>query len=169
MDCIADVSGELAFFELKDKEFNLGSAYSFGAKIGIVRPQHPVVVTTEHVGGDAKEHFERAREPRVRRYRSALDQDRQREVRYIEGIENLSARLGGIVGEIYKRDAQNILDELVPFATPAGSTLVEIIAGGVDGASDETDKGNVSTRKRATSKSRRSRPRKRSTQAKFKE
>jgi hypothetical protein len=28
MDCIADISGETAFFELKDKEFSLGNAYS---------------------------------------------------------------------------------------------------------------------------------------------
>ena len=57
IDCVAVISGELALFELKDKEFSLGNAYSFGAKIGIIRPQHPVIVTTEAVGGDAKDHL----------------------------------------------------------------------------------------------------------------
>jgi hypothetical protein len=61
IDCLANISGDLALFELKDKEFNLGSAYSFGAKIGIIRPKHPVVISTEHVGNDAKEHYVRAR------------------------------------------------------------------------------------------------------------
>jgi hypothetical protein len=60
MDCFADISGELVLLELKDKEFSLGNAYSFGAKIGITRPQMSVIVTTAHVGGDAKDHFRRA-------------------------------------------------------------------------------------------------------------
>ncbi len=113
MDCIADVSGEVAFFELKDKEFSLGNAYSFGAKMGIVRPRHPIIVTTDRVGNDAKEHFSRSRSAArgPRRYRSYGDptDDETRPVAYIEGIENLRAGLERIVGEIYRRDALDIV------------------------------------------------------------
>jgi hypothetical protein len=42
---------------LKDREFNLGGAYSFGAKIGIIGPAHPVIISREKIGGDAKEHL----------------------------------------------------------------------------------------------------------------
>ena len=45
MDCFADISGELCLFELKDKEFSLGNAYSFGAKVGIHKPAHAIIVT----------------------------------------------------------------------------------------------------------------------------
>lgn len=34
MDCFADVSGEVCLFELEDKEFSLGNAYSFGGEGG---------------------------------------------------------------------------------------------------------------------------------------
>ncbi len=50
VDCLAVVSGELVFFELKDKDFNLGNAYSFGAKMGILRPDHAVILSTQKVG-----------------------------------------------------------------------------------------------------------------------
>jgi len=50
VDCVADISGEVALFELKDKEFNLREAYSFGAKVGIIKPRHAVVVTSSHIG-----------------------------------------------------------------------------------------------------------------------
>ena len=42
---------------LKDREFNLGGAYSFGAKIGIIGPAYPVIISREKIGGDAKEHL----------------------------------------------------------------------------------------------------------------
>ena len=51
VDCLAVVSGELVFFELKDKDFNLGNAYSFGAKMGILRPDHAVILSTQKIGG----------------------------------------------------------------------------------------------------------------------
>jgi hypothetical protein len=46
VDCLANISGELVFFELKDKDFSLGNAYSFGAKMGIIRPEHSVIFST---------------------------------------------------------------------------------------------------------------------------
>ena len=66
IDCLANIDGELALFELKDKEFNLGNAYSFGAKIGIIRPDHPIIVTTERIGNDARESTSCERNRQVR-------------------------------------------------------------------------------------------------------
>lgn len=43
LDVIVNISEELVLFELKGKEFSLGNAYSFGSKIGIVRPNHSVI------------------------------------------------------------------------------------------------------------------------------
>ena len=64
MDCIAAVEGFVVLFELKAKEFNLGNAYSSGVKIGIIEPDYPVIVTTHHVGADAREHFSKSRRSR---------------------------------------------------------------------------------------------------------
>lgn len=118
MDCITEISGELALFELKDKAFNLGQAYSFGAKMSIVRPRHAVIVTTDHVGGDARDHFERAQQASRGSgvYRGGPDPDDALPVVYIEGIENLPAELAGLVGRIYRVDGETALRDLFPFA-----------------------------------------------------
>ena len=133
IDCVANISGDLALFELKDKEFNLGNAYSFGAKIGIIRPKHPVVVSTEHVGNDAKEHFVRARlagassretgfYPNV----ADLEEDRS-EIAYIEGVNNLHAGIERLVSSIYRNDAKMILNQVLPLASVDAGSLVQAL------------------------------------------
>jgi len=114
LDCIADISAEITLFELKDKEFNLGNAYSFGAKIGIIEPDHPVIVTTEHVGNDAKEHFARSR----RRPRESWEDDSSDQtVTYIEGIGKFTAGLEGLISKIAMNDADEVLVDVLPRAT----------------------------------------------------
>jgi hypothetical protein len=129
MDCIADISGELTFFELKDKEFSLGNAYSFGAKIGIIRPDYRVIVTTEHVGNDAKDHFQRADVAGGRRRYSVsvYDEQQSKPMRYIEGTQNLRPQLEELVTEIYSVDAIQMLSEILPFALLDPSMLIEAV------------------------------------------
>lgn len=127
LDCLADVQGELVFFELKDKEFSLGNAYSFGAKIGIVRPDESVIVTSEYVGNDAKEHFERAQmaEQRERRYRPP---ETTKGVQYIEGLENMASGLQALVTEIGARRALRLLGDVMPTTVVPASVLVRAVA-----------------------------------------
>lgn len=138
IDCVANISGELALFELKDKEFNLGDAYSFGAKIGIIRPDHAVIVTTERVGNDAKEHFVRARlvGRHRERYRTFLQEfagiPTEEEavaggITYIEGLDSLPEGVQGLVGSIYRRDAARLLDEVLPLAALRGLALIQAL------------------------------------------
>lgn len=115
VDCLADISGELVFFELKDKEFNLGNAYSFGSKVGIIRPNHSVIVSTQHVGGDARDHFQRAKQA-GRRLWETRDEP-SLEIRYVEGIENMRSKLEELVGEIYRSDSEKILSKVLPTAS----------------------------------------------------
>jgi hypothetical protein len=125
IDCLANVSGELVLFELKDKEFSLGNAYSFGAKIAVIRPEHPVIVTTEQVGNDAKEHFVRARLTGRSREPSRLRQEEPRtEIRYIEGISRIRPGLEEIVSAIYREDARRLLDEVLPLASVSGTSFL---------------------------------------------
>ena len=133
IDCLANIDGELALFELKDKEFNLGNAYSFGAKIGIIRPEHPIIVTTERIGNDAKEHFVRARSAGARRdhyvtydgrYVPYEPDEDQAEITYIEGVSNLRAGIEQFVGSIYRRDAITLLNRVLPVATMNGKDLL---------------------------------------------
>ncbi len=114
IDCVADISGELALFELKDKEFNLGSAYSFGAKIGIIRPDYSIIASTEHVGGDAKEHFLRAQAARgSREERWARSREDSNDIIYIEGIEHLREGVQALATLIYRGDAQRVLSRVL--------------------------------------------------------
>jgi hypothetical protein len=122
IDCIADISGELVLFELKDKEFSLGSAYSFGAKIGIIRPQHAVIVSTEYVGGDAKDHFRRAGLTPGGRRASGT-----RGVEHIEGVGQLGAGIRRIASRIYGADGQRVLDQVLPLASLGGASLLRLL------------------------------------------
>lgn len=122
MDCFADVSGELCLFELKDKEFSLGSAYSFGAKIGIHHPSQAVVVTTAHVGNDAKEHFKKA-QPSEDFDRFGRPRETSK-IRYFEGIETLRGDLQGLVEGIYMSDAAVILKRALPHASMDAESVV---------------------------------------------
>lgn len=123
IDCLANVSGELVLFELKDKEFNLGNAYSFGAKIGIIQPKVPVIVTTEYVGKDAKEHFVRAR---------VSSGDKTAEIAYVEGVENLKNGIENIVSAIYRADGSRLLDKILKLATLDGASFINSIEQGAE-------------------------------------
>jgi hypothetical protein len=139
VDCLAVVSGEFVFFELKDKDFNLGNAYSFGAKIGILRPDHAIILTTQKVGTDARDHFERAH--LARKARKGMDfelsSDQSPQLRYVEGLEHLPAVLQEFAGEIYSQDARRVLSRVLPFATiDAEALLVALEKGKSENASD---------------------------------
>ncbi|MBE2320401.1 hypothetical protein DVA67_030845 [Solirubrobacter sp. CPCC 204708] len=125
MDCFADISGELTLFELKDKEFSLGNAYSFGAKIGIYRPEHAVIVTTSHVGGDAREHFKRSLTADT--YDEFGRARGVRRMRYVEGVQDLASALEELADEIYGTDAQTILRRLLPMASVDAGTVISAI------------------------------------------
>jgi hypothetical protein len=124
LDLLANISGELALFELKDKEFNLGNAYSFGAKIGIIQPKHPVIVSTEHVGNDAKDHFQRARLVRASAASPYATESETIQVRYIEGLDSLTIGIQALASDIYSADARRILDEVLPLALVDSAALV---------------------------------------------
>jgi hypothetical protein len=128
MDCIADMSGEIALFELKDKEFNLGNAYSFGAKIGIIAPDHSIIVTSAYVGEDAKRHFFRARQLQSDEswsFRLEKPPDSNPTVKYIEGISNLRPELEKLITEVLLREAKAIFDEVLPFGTVSADAVLK--------------------------------------------
>jgi hypothetical protein len=126
VDCFADISGAMAIFELKDKEFSLGNAYSFGSKFGIYRPAHSVVVTTSHVGNDAKEHFKKALSAE-RAERHGAGAESTTSIEYIEGLENLRGGLEELIGGIYASDAEMLLRPLLPGAALDSASIVEAI------------------------------------------
>jgi hypothetical protein len=145
IDCLANINGELVLFELKDKEFNLGSAYSFGAKIGIIRPRYPVIFTTEHVGNDAKEHFVRAGVSGVTRDRIYIDRaDERDEISYIEGVENLKRGIEELVSRIHKADGIRLLNHVLPLATLNGEVLIDALR------NKSNDQDSVTTDKAST-------------------
>lgn len=128
IDCIADMSGEIALFELKDKEFNLGNAYSFDAKIGIIAPDHSIIVTSEYVGKDAKRHFSNTRRlPPDDSWYFRLEEpfDSSPTVKYVEGISNLRPELEKLITGVLLREAKAIFEEVLPFGTVSTDTVLE--------------------------------------------
>lgn len=128
VDCIADISGDVVLFELKDKEFSLGNAYSFGAKMNVIRPEYPVVVTTENVGNDAKAHFAKSRQA-AKSSRSQLyfggDDAQVGEITYIEGIDDLGESLNYLVSRIVGNDVERILGQVLPLASLNARSVVD--------------------------------------------
>jgi hypothetical protein len=124
IDCFANLSGWLCLFELKDKEFSLGHAYSFGAKIGLYGPNRGVIVTTAYVGGDVKEHFRKSQT--ADRQRARFGNTRQMtKMLYIEGIENLRRSLEGLIEEAAVVDAHGAFDRALPMAAIDSASLAE--------------------------------------------
>jgi hypothetical protein len=121
VDCISDIDGELVFFELKDKVFSLGNAYSCSAKIRILKPNISVIITTAHVGRDAREHLQRA-ELAEGQGRSASRSMEYPAIRYIEGLTNLRRELEEIVSQIHSQNATQLLSLIWPASMfdPAG-------------------------------------------------
>jgi len=133
IDCLANIGGELTLFELKDKEFSLGNAYSFGAKIGINRPQHSVVVTSETVGNDAKEHFQRA-EAGERTQRRRYDFEIYGAVsptpwgiRYIEGLNNFEKGIEDLVSAVYRDGAVELIRGIMAGTAPSSENILRAV------------------------------------------
>ncbi|MEK2475528.1 hypothetical protein [Streptomyces noursei] len=135
VDCLVELYGRIVLFELKDKEFNRGNAYSFGAKIGIFQPDVSVVVTTEKVGADARDHFvARSTMPgRGRRlYVDVLDEE---SVTFIEGLDSLESGLESVVTHIAKASFAPALRTALSFANPGPFALLSAWAGEGRGSS----------------------------------
>ncbi|SFT55145.1 hypothetical protein SAMN04487915_101893 [Arthrobacter sp. ov118] len=124
IDCIALVGGELTIFELKDKEFSVGNAYSFGAKMGLLSAEQSVIVTTEFVSPDVKAHFSRSRasDRRV----SSRGADNSDTLHYVEGSD-FQSELQGVISKIYGIRGRRLLDVAMRSLTPDSASLVAVI------------------------------------------
>jgi hypothetical protein len=145
MDVLAEISGEIVFFELKDKEFSLGNAYSFGAKIGIIQPDHSVIVASDGVGNDAKDHFQRAGLSIPHEGRNSITgivEDRPPQVQYIESVEDLPSRLDQIASAIYSGDVNRELARVLPRAMIDADALTNALVEDLEAG----DPGPVRTR-----------------------
>ncbi|WP_327331494.1 hypothetical protein [Streptomyces anulatus] len=153
LDCIANISGEVCLFELKDKEFNLREAYSFGAKMNIVNPEHAIIVTSEYVGGDAKEHFERSRKAgRGSRSRRVTNERTGKPLVYIEGVDDLRVGLDEVVSTVHRSDAARILGEVLPLASVEASSVLSAIEAKQSEGRGGTAKGAARSARRSSSR-----------------
>ncbi|MFD0355052.1 hypothetical protein ACFVHW_15155 [Streptomyces sp. NPDC127110] len=137
VDCIAEIHGRIVLFELKDKEFNRGNAYSFGAKIGIFQPDIPVVITTEKVGADARDHFVARSAGSTRVRRSISNRDDLESVTFIEGLSNLESGLEAVVTEVAKMALTPALRSALAIANPSPFALLSAWAG--EGRAEQAD------------------------------
>lgn len=124
IDCIALISGEMVLFELKDKAFSIGNAYSFGAKMSIVRPEHSLIVTTELIATDVKEHF--ARTNASGKQQKSVAAEEQQSIRYLEGPGFLDS-LSPLVTAIYAKDGERLLGEAFTLNRIGSRSLVNAL------------------------------------------
>ncbi|XMN08983.1 hypothetical protein ACK8N7_24600 [Streptomyces griseobrunneus] len=129
VDCITEIHGRIVLFELKDKEFNRGNAYSFGAKIGIFQPDISVVITTEKVGVDARDHFTARSAGSSRTRRPFTESFDGESVTFIEGLPNLESGLDAIVTEVAKSALAPRFRTALSFTSPGPFSLLSAWAG----------------------------------------
>jgi hypothetical protein len=132
IDCIALISGQMVIFELKDKEFSTGNAYSFSAKISLVNPDFSVIVTTDKVAADVKKRFSRVKsDPRGRLARAMDD---VASIQYVEG-DDFCAGLRRVVSEIYRVYAGRILQGVLESVTLEAGSVLKAISKSMDSES----------------------------------
>ena len=141
IDCIAVISGQLTMFELKDKEFSMRNAYSFGAKISVIRPRNSIILTTDKIGGDVRDHFNRAQRDSRDSSRPAYSADQSGSIYYIEG-DDFRSGLRTVVGKIFKTDFNAILQRALLTGIPAASSIIETL-GSVSSDSKAEDKSKA--------------------------
>ncbi len=83
------------------------------------------MITSEHVAGDAKEHFSRASEVQRERQRRYVfdDGDFSTDVSYIEGLDSLDDSVKSLVERIRRRHALTLLMDVVPFMSLDGPDI----------------------------------------------
>jgi hypothetical protein len=126
VDCIALISGNVTIFELKDKEFNMGNAYSFSAKISVINPERSVILTTDKVANDVKGRFSRVKRD-TRGARPARYSEEGSSIEYIEG-DDFRSGLQRVIYGIYKPDASQILDSALQQSVPEASSILAATA-----------------------------------------
>jgi hypothetical protein len=127
MDCLAIMAGDMVMFELKDNEFSLGHAYSFGAKVGVQRPNLSVVITTDKVAKDAKAHFEQVRKAGMtnQRPRSSVRTDDGTVL--LEGIETVRDGLRDIGTQLGMDDAVWFFENIFMLASVHPAKLIPLM------------------------------------------
>lgn len=97
VDAFFDLEGSLGLAELKDKEFSLGHAYPFAGRIGIYKPEYALILSTEQIASDVKEHFAKI-EPLAK-------------VFYAGNLGELAPTLEEIVNEVRSMRGSKLLKE----------------------------------------------------------
>ncbi|HYB59910.1 MAG TPA: hypothetical protein VEH50_00385 [Methylomirabilota bacterium] len=106
VDAFVDLDGQLMMVELKDKEFSLGHAYALAARISVYKPNQVLIVTTDKVAMDVKNHFERAKpEPRLA---------------YVEGLAGLRAQIDTAANAARSEKAMTLLGYFDPLTLGFG-------------------------------------------------
>lgn len=101
IDAIANVYGEMVFFELKDQQFSMGHAYAFGGRIGLYRPDKAIIWASEGISKEVMNHFERIKSTTQIYY-----------VHNLDGItEFLESLVNGIIEKIVLEKVFRSIDE----------------------------------------------------------
>jgi hypothetical protein len=98
--------------------------------MGIIRPDQAVIVTTAKIGGDARDHFQRAqlaRKPDFDLEDIWNSGGASSEIRYVEGIETLRKSVEELATAIYRSDALRILGEILPLAAMEPRSLLSAL------------------------------------------
>jgi hypothetical protein len=97
VDSFFEVEGKLVLAELKDKEFSLGHAYPFAGRIGIFKPDYALILSTEQIARDVRDHFGKV-EPQAKLF-------------YAANLDELKPMLDKLVTEVRSARALNLLEE----------------------------------------------------------
>lgn len=95
IDAFVDANGKLALFELKDREFSMGDAYPFGARVALYKPDYAFIISTRGVAPEVKEHFKRIKLPC--------------QFFYLDSLSQLESTVGDLLANLNRRQAVEVL------------------------------------------------------------
>lgn len=101
IDVFLNLNGELAMFELKDREFSKGDAYKFTSKILKYKPDIAIIVSTDKIAQDGIDHLKH------------IEQD-DLKIEYIQNLKQLKPKLSELVKESNIISLQGYLNYIVP-------------------------------------------------------
>jgi hypothetical protein len=116
IDAFVDARGKLALFELKDREFSMGDAYPFGARVALYKPDYAFIVSSRGIAPEVRDHFKKMK--------------LSCELFYVDMLPQLQPTVEELLAQLHRKEAVQVLSQFnrlrnieIPFSEIFGKRL----------------------------------------------
>lgn len=116
IDAFVDARGKLALFELKDREFSMGDAYPFGARVALYKPDYAFIVSSRGIAPEVRDHFKKMK--------------LSCELLYVDKLPQFQPTVEELLAQLHRKEAVQVLSQFnrlrnieIPFSEIFGKRL----------------------------------------------